>query len=207
MKRYLEVRGQGTATQRADLVEVSLSLIAKQADYAQTLAQSANQLAELQQALEELGFDKDVIQTRNYMLNTNYEPDPSSQTYRTVFDGYRLVHDLVMTFDHDNKRLNDLLERMSRLEDKPEFHLSFRVKDPAAAEQRAMERAVADANEQAKQLADLNNVRLGQIQHIVPEHTGGPIYRAAEMKSAYDMEFPTGETAITKQVTIRFAIE
>lgn len=207
MKRYLEVTGQGSATQRADQVVISLSLIAKQPDYAATLAQSANQLTELQQSLEALGFDKEIIQTRNYRLNTSYEPDPSSPIYRTVFDGYRLVHDLMMSFDHDDEALNQLLDKLSKLSDKPEFHLSFRIKDPSAVEELALERAVADANHQAKELARLNGVRLGMIQTIMPTQTGGPSLRLAEKQAAFDMEFPAGETAITRAVTIRFAIE
>lgn len=207
LKRYLEVTGTGTATQRADQVEIRLSLIAKQNDYAQTLAQSANQLSELQQLLKELGFDKDIIQTKNYMLNTHYQPDPDSPVYRTVFDGYRLQHDLVMNFEHDNERLNQLLAKLASLKDQPEFYLSFRVKDPAAAEERAMERAVSDAKKKAQDLARLSDVSLGAIQYVVPGNNGGAIHRMAEMKSGYDMDFPVGESAITKYVTIRFAID
>lgn len=209
MKRYIEVTGHGTAAQPADLVDISLSLIAQQQDYAKTIAQSATQLSELQQALADMGFEKDVIQTRNYQINTHYVQDPDSQNYQTIFGGYRLQHDLVMSFDYDNEKLNKLLEKLANLSDKPEFYLSFRVKDATAAAKLALERAVTDAKEQAKELAQLTGVKLGKIQFVVPQATfgGRPPMLEAKMDRAYNLEFPTGENTINRQITIRFAIE
>lgn len=205
--RYLEVIGRGSVTRAADLIEINLSLVAKQSDYAATLARGADQLQDLQQALQELGLSEETIRTKHFSIHTKYEPAPDTTHYQLVFDGYELRHNLNMTFSHDDTKLNQLLNRLGGLKDKPEFHLSFKAKEAAAAEQLALERALADAAQQALDIARLSGLSLGEIQSITPHTSSGAPYAVAFKDKSFDYSFPAGDTTFTRELIVRYAIE
>lgn len=208
MKRFLEVSGYGAAYQAADQVEIDLSLVSRHRDYAATLAGSANQMNALKELLAQLGFAPDIIQTRNYRLNTQYSQNPEHPNYQTVFDGYRLEHDLVMRFEHDDQLLSKLLSRLAQLEEQPEFSLSFQVKEPEKAEFLALERAVEDAKRNAQALAKFSGVELGEILQVTPSGQNNYAYHKAftAERRSLDMQFPAGERVVNQQVTMRFNI-
>lgn len=204
--RYLEVIGRGSVTRAADMIEINLSLIAKQADYAGTLARGADQLQQLQQALQDLGLPEDTIRTEHFSIHTQYEPAPDTPNYQLVFAGYELRHSLSMSFPHDHAKLNQLLARLAELKDKPEFHLSFKSNQAAEAERLALERALADAANQAHDMARLSGLSLGKIQSITPHTSGGPPLRAFK-DAALDYSFAAGDTTFTRELVVRYAIE
>lgn len=207
MKRYIEVTGQGVASQTADQVQVRLNLMTRQLDYPSVLDASEKRRKELQAALEALGFKKDILSTTSYSLNTYYEQDLSSPVYRNVFAGYELHHGLTMTFPHDHQSLSDLLVRLTTLEGKPEFHLEFNLKDPKKLMDEARQAAVLDATAKAKQLADATGVMLGEVLIV---QSGGERYDAPMLRSKSfamaEVDIPVGERDVTQSVTIRFAI-
>jgi len=91
--------------------------------------------------------------------------------------------------------------------------ISFTVDDPSAYHEEAREKAMADAEAKAKQLADLGDVKLGKISYI---SEGGlvPVPRALYVETA-PMPAPAGaptpislgETEIRLTVQVAYSIE
>ena len=69
-------------------------------------------------------------------------------------------------FESDNDRLGKVLYALANCDVKPEFRLSYTVKDPEAAKNELLGRAVADAGAKASVLTKAAGVALKEIQSI-----------------------------------------
>ena len=69
-------------------------------------------------------------------------------------------------FDPDKKRLGKILYALVQCELKPEFRISYTVKDPEAAKNELLGKAVKDAKEKAAVLSEAADVKLKDIQSI-----------------------------------------
>ena len=75
-------------------------------------------------------------------------------------------HHRIREFESDNDRLGKVLYALANCDVKPEFRLSYTVKDPEAAKNELLGRAVADAGEKASVLTKAAGVALKEIQSI-----------------------------------------
>ncbi len=69
-------------------------------------------------------------------------------------------------FDSDNDRLGKILYALANSSLNPEFRLSYTVKDPEAAKNELLDKAVQDAVAKAGVLTRAANQKLGEIQSI-----------------------------------------
>ena len=69
-------------------------------------------------------------------------------------------------FDSDNARLGKVLYALAKCPLQPEFRLSYTVKDPEAAKNQLLGKAVADARAKAQVLTQAAGVTLKDIQSI-----------------------------------------
>ena len=97
---------------------------------------------------------------------TEYESYKDHGTYKQRFVGYRFRHLLKVEFDSDNERLGKILYALGNCELKPEFRISYTVKDPEAAKNELLGKAVKDAKEKAVVITAAAGVILKDIQSI-----------------------------------------
>ena len=71
-----------------------------------------------------------------------------------------------MEFESDNERLGKILYALGNCDLKPEFRISYTVKDPEAAKNELLGKAVKDAKEKAAVLTSAGGVTLKDIQSI-----------------------------------------
>ena len=69
-------------------------------------------------------------------------------------------------FDSDNERLGRVLYALANSQLRPEFRISYTIKDPEAAKNQLLGKAVSDAMEKADALARAARVVLKDIQSI-----------------------------------------
>ena len=69
-------------------------------------------------------------------------------------------------FDSDNDKLGKILYALANSSLNPEFRLSYTVKDPEAAKNELLDKAVQDAVAKAGVLTRAANQKLGEIQSI-----------------------------------------
>ena len=161
-KRRIHIRGIGTAAQTPDLVILSLTLAAQHNEYAAAMKIGSQQVEMLREAIVEAGFKADELKTTNFNVRAVYEneetKDGNSKRY--------CRHDLKLTFDFDNDKLNRALDTIAANLAQPKISIAFAVKDTAALNDAILKSAAADARRKAEILCAASGVKLGRLIDI-----------------------------------------
>ena len=124
-------------------------------------------------------------------------------------------------FESDNDRLGKILYALANCPVKPEFRISYTVKDPEAAKNELLGKAVSDAKDKAAVLTAAAGVSLKDIQNI--DYSWGeidfevrPMNRAlladacmAPMDTgagSYDMDIEPDDIEVSDTVTVLWEI-
>lgn len=167
MKRTITVKGVGTAKTKPDRVVLNMNLETKDADYEGAIRAANEQIADLNAALESAGYEKGALKTMDFNVHMNYEDARDENgMYRSVFAGYMCFHSLKLEFDFTNEALSQTLSAIAACKAKPQFNLSFTVKDPAAIKEKLLESAAANARMKANILCSASGVVLGELINI-----------------------------------------
>jgi uncharacterized protein YggE len=179
--RTITVLGIGKVNVKPDTIEVSLDIITLNRDYKAMMEEAEKKLSILTYQLSNIGFKKDDIKTRSFTVTAKYENvrEPDG-TYTSEFVGYEARQTLRLRFPLDTKLLGETLGAISRSIAKPEIRIRFTFNDETEAIRELLERAVADAMDKAKILADSGGVTLGKIQTIDSVHQEYPLYSETE---------------------------
>ena len=95
-----------------------------------------------------------------------YESYKEKGVYKQRLTGYRYEHRMMVEFESDNERLGKILYALAHCPLKPEFNISFTVKDPEAAKNELLGSAVRDAMNKASVLGQAAGVSLKEILNI-----------------------------------------
>ena len=162
-RRTVRVTGRGQVKFTPDRMRVTATLADAFPAYAQALERSAADTEVLKNALAGLGFAKEALKTLRFDIEPEYEGYNEDGAYRQRLTGYRYTHVMKLEFDFDNARLGEILCALSAGPLQPELAVSYTVKDPEAARNALLAKAVSDAGEKAEALAAAAGVKLGDI--------------------------------------------
>ncbi len=151
--RTVKVTGLGRLTVRPDTVRVEITLSDVRPDYADALQRSAEQTAELRALLADADFAADDLKTLDLRVDAQYEGYDDHGIWKNRFTGYRYTHRTKLEFPVDGARLGKVLGALSGCGARPEFSVSYTVKDPEALTDELLRLAVADARKKAAVLA------------------------------------------------------
>jgi len=140
--RTIRVTGKGQIKVKPDMIRITITLEGLYPDYAETLRHSSEDTDSLKDVLAAFGFERTDLKT------------------------LRSRHLLKVEFDSDNERLGRILYALGNCELKPEFRISYTVKDPEAAKNELLGKAVKDAKEKAAVITAAAGVTLKDIQSI-----------------------------------------
>jgi len=161
------------------------------------------------------------LKTLNFSIDTEYESYREKDVYKQRFVGYRFRHVMKLEFDSDNERLGKVLYALANCSVKPEFRLSYTVKDPEAAKNELLGKAVMDAKEKAAVLSHAAGVALMDIQSIdyswgeinFEVHPMNRMLMAEECMEApvsgagsYDMDIEPDDIEVSDTVTVLWEI-
>ena len=164
--RTIRVTGKGQLRVKPDMTRITLSLEGLYPEYGEALRRSAEDTEKIKDLLTELGFARTDLKTLNFNVDTEYESYQEKNTYKRRFVGYKYHHQMKVEFDSDNERLGRVLYALAKCPLQPEFRLSYTVKDPEAAKNELLGKAVADAQAKALVLTKSAGVALKDIQSI-----------------------------------------
>ena len=164
--RTIRVTGKGQIRVKPDEIRITLSLEGLHPEYGETLRRSAEDTEKIKDLLMGLGFARTDLKTLNFNVDTEYERYQEKNTYKQRFVGYKYHHQMKVEFDSDNERLERVLYALAKCPLQPEFRLSYTVKDPEAAKNELLGKAVADAQAKAQVLTQAAGVTLKDIQSI-----------------------------------------
>jgi hypothetical protein len=217
--RTIRVTGKGQIKVRPDTTRITMSLEGLYKDYNETLRLSSKDTETLKDILSGFGFERSDLKTLNFSVDTEYESYKDRDgTYKQRFSGYRYRHMLKVEFDSDNERLGKILYALANGKVRPEFRISYTVKDPEATKNMLLGKAVKDAREKASFLSEAAGIGLKDIQSI--DYSWGEIdfeYRPmdggilaercmAEPTAAYSMDIEPDDIEVSDTVTVLWEI-
>ena len=169
-KRTIHIKGTGHAAQIPDAVVLSLTLTAQNKEYSAAVKIGSQQVEMLREAIVEAGFKADDLKTINFNVRAVYENeeyrDGSSKRYRQIFVGFECRHDLKLTFDFDNEKLNAAVDTIAASLSQPKISIAFTVKDVDAFSDKILKSAARDAKRKAKILCTALGVNLGKLLEV-----------------------------------------
>ena len=217
--RTIRVTGKGQIKVRPDMTQITMSLEGLYKDYNETLRLSSQDTETLKDILSGFGFERSDLKTLNFSVDTEYESYKDRDgSYKQRFTGYRYRHMLKVEFDSDNERLGKILYALANGKVRPEFRISYTVKDPEATKNTLLGKAVKDAREKASVLTEAAGIGLKDIQSI--DYSWGEIdfeYRPmdggilaercmAEPTAAYSLDIEPDDIEVSDTLTVVWEI-
>lgn len=164
MTRTITVKGIGEVSIKPDFVVLSMKLEARDREYDKAMDMTGKQLAQLNDSLVSIGFEKDAVKTTNFHVDTDYDSFKDKQRNdRRVFSNFVCSHQLKFSFDFDMKRLSQALATIVKCLAHPEMSISFTVKDATAVNEALLREATFNAKRKAELLCEASGVKLGQL--------------------------------------------
>ena len=220
--RTIRVTGKGRIKVKPDMTRITISLEGTYPEYGKALRKSSEDTECLKDLLAEFGFDREDLKTLNFNVEAVFEGYKERDIYKRRFVGYQFRHLMKVEFESDNARLGKVLYALAHCPLKPEFQLSYTVKDPETAKNELLGRAVTDAKEKADVLTRTAGVMLKAIQSI--DYSWGqinfevqPMNRmlmteeccAPSMDGAgrYDIDIEPDDIEVSDTVTVVWEIE
>ena len=210
--RTIRVTGKGKVNVKPDMTRIRITLEETFLEYGDTLEASAANTAELRNLLTRFDFEPSDLKTLRFNVETEFKWEDNKR----VFVGYKYEHVMKVEFPSDNDRLGKILYALAESPLNPEFSLAYTVKDPEAAKNELLGKAVTDAMKKAKVLTDAAGVKLQEIQSI--DYSWGEIdfevrpmdgmvckSLAAEVDS-YDLDIEPDDIEVTDTVTVVWEI-
>lgn len=216
--RTIRVTGKGKISVKPDMTRLTITLEGLSKDYGETLKRSSKDTETLKDMMADFGFKRSDLKTLHFNVNTEYQSYRYKDEYRNRFAGYRFNHVLKLEFVSDNDRLGKIVYALANSDIHPEFHISYTVKDPEAAKNELLGRAVKDAKAKAAVLADASGVKLKEIQTV--DYSWGEldfeVHPMSDMMlrtekcmvtgTSYDMDIEPDDIEVSDTVTVVWEI-
>lgn len=168
--RTIHVTGKGMLKVHPDMTMITMDLEGQYPNYDETLRHSAEDTEDLKKILSGFGFERSDLKTLSFDIDPDFESYEerrgNQKQYKRRLVGYKFTHRLKVKFPSDNDRLGKILYALANCPLKPEFRISYTVKDQESAKNELLSRAIADAKEKTKVLTAAAGISLGDIQAI-----------------------------------------
>ncbi len=186
--RTITVKGTGKASAKPDYVSITLNLKTIDKNYEKASAKADKEVEVLREAFVTAGFKKDELKTTNFDVGSVYESKKDRNgEYKQVFAGYRVCHDLKLSFDFTMENLSKALKAIAGSSAKPEFSIRFSVKDPSDVGEAVLQSATENARKKAEIICNASGMHLGEIQSIDYDWGEVNIYSDTRYNTPIDM--------------------
>ena len=203
------VTGKGEVAVVPDIATLRLGIEAQEVTVAEAQTQAAEVMNKVMTALIDNGIAEKDIQTQYFSIRqiTKWEWDKENEE---VVVGYRVTN-MVTAKIRDIDKTGVIIDAVAEAGgDLTRVNsLSFSVDDPSAYYEELRQKAMADAEAQAEQLAELAGVTLGKPTYISEgTYIPRPIYWEVDIAKGAVSETPIspGEMEISLTVQVIYAI-
>lgn len=206
--RTINVTGDGSASAPPDVAQIQLGVETINPDATQAIDENTTRMTAVMAVLRQMQIEDKDIQTTNYNMWLEQVLDKNGQP--TGETRYHVVNQVQVSL-RDLTKTGDLLQQALQAGANNAGGISFRVADQTGLEREARDRALADAQAKAEQLAAGLGAKLGPVRQVT-ESTGvippGPSPLAAEraIGGAGPVPVSGGEFSVTVQVQVAFDI-
>jgi uncharacterized protein YggE len=154
----IAISGEGKVTAIPDIANIQLGLTTEKKTVAEAQKENTDKMNQLNKQLKDMGVDAKDIQTNNYSIYPQYDYNVGKQTLR----GYQ-VNQTVTVKIRNMDKIGDILAMSGTLGLNQVGGLSFGIDDPEKLQNEARIKALENAKEKAKALADIMDVKLGKV--------------------------------------------
>jgi uncharacterized protein YggE len=208
------VTGNGSVDIAPDMAVLMLSVTREAATARAALDANSTAMQDVLSAMTKEGIDTRDLQTSGFSIQPNYSyPEPVSQGKREPprIVGYTVRNSLTVRV-RDITAVGRILDKSVTLGVNEGGNIMFTNADPAEAITQARVKAVRDARDKAKTLAEAAGVKTGKLLEMSEQSFNpSPMPMArAEMslaRSADSVPVATGENTYKVTVDLTFAIE
>lgn len=168
------VSGEGKATGKPDVAQISLGVSKLAATVEQARNDAATSLDAMIQTLRDNGIAKDDIQTQQFNISPEYDYNNGRQR----LTGFRVTNVVQAKLRDINKTSKVVDDAVTAGGDNAQVQgISFTIDKPDDLKRQARENAVADAKAKAQTLASATGVSVGDPISISETNTQpGPVY-------------------------------
>ena len=215
----ISVVGEGEVVSIPDTASFSFSVSAEAKTVAEAQSQVTEKMNGLFTELKNLGIEEKDIKTTNYSIWPKYSYSQAVCTLqypsycppgKQVLDGYTASHSVTVKV----RKTYEVGKALSLVAEKGATdisNVSFVVEDEEKLIEEARAKAIKNARDKAKALADELNVRLVRVISFNENSNGRPYYEAYGMggdmvKAASTPTVPVGENTTTISVTVTYEI-
>ncbi len=207
--RTIGVNGTGSVYAEPDVAYIYIGVHTENEDPKAALNANTVQAQDVITAIKQTGImDKD-IQTSNFNVCPSVQYGAMGETLGTVY----MVDNTVNVTVRDLSTLGDLLEAVVSSGANSINGITFDILDKDSLASEAREKAVENARQQAKDVAEAAGVDLGELMYVSVYYSGTtyPQYEGKGGGGAYasDMSVPVsaGRLVITAEVNMTFRIK
>ncbi|MGH9341841.1 MAG: SIMPL domain-containing protein [Acidobacteriota bacterium] len=200
--RTVRVRGSGTASASPDTALIQLGVQVINTDVEIAVEESTERMEKVSEVLEDMDIPDENIQTVRY--NIFVEQDRDQRGRPTGVIRYH-VNNRIQVKLQDLPKIGELLRRVLSAGANSVDSIRFDIENPDSLEREARSEAIAQAREEARQLAAGFGVHLGSIRQISEQRRGPIVPYAARMQSmeaAADSAIPISEGEISVTVDV-----
>ena len=165
-ERLITVKGIGAVTVPVDFIEITLTIEESNKDYKKGYDNFEKHLFNLQSIIENCNFKKDELKTSELKVYPDHDHVKKGGRYVDVLNGYDFYSEMIVRFDFDSAKLNQLLSSIAQSKPNPQIKINFTVKDKEAVKKSLLAASAKDAKEKANILCQAMNVKLGKLQTI-----------------------------------------
>lgn len=206
----ITISGEGKVVAIPDIATIQLGLNTEKKSVAEAQKENTAKMNELNKQLKAQGVDAKDIQTSNYSIYPQYDWNNGRQTLR----GYQVSQTVTVKIRNLDK-VGDIVSAAGTLGLNQVGGLSFDIDEPEVLRQQARIKALENAREKAKALADIMGVKLGKVVSFNESSTyPGPIYKSYAMDGAIGMggaapapEIQSGSMDIVIDATVVYELK
>jgi len=205
----ITISGEGKIKAIPDIATIQLGLSTEKKTVAAAQKENTDKMNQLIEQLKKQGVEKKDIQTTNYSIYPQYDWIEGKQTLR----GYQ-VNETVTVKIRNLDKIGDILSMAGDLGLNQVGGLNFDIDEPEKLKQEARIKALENAKEKAKALAEIMGVKLGKVVSFTESsQTPYPIYKSYALEgvggggSAPSPNIESGSTEITVNATVVYEIK
>ena len=211
LPRTITVVGEGAVKIKPDIAQTNIGVEVIRPTVKAASSGAKDSMDAVLQALKQQGVDEKDIQTSGFSVWTERPYGPEGPSDEIL---YHVTNQVAVTI-RDLETVGTVLDAAIEAGANNIYGVTFSLDDPSQVESAAREKAVADAQAKAQELAALNDVKLGDVVSVSEVVGGGGGYYAGGIRESAVAAglgggggpIAPGELELTLQLQIAYTVE
>jgi uncharacterized protein YggE len=205
--RQITVIGEGTVSASPDIAWANLGVQVAAPTVTAATQQSNDTMNAVLAQLKAVGVAEKDIQTSDYSIypqRNNSGPNSANE-----ITGYQVTNMVLVTI-RDLSQVGPILDQAVQAGANNVSNVSFGFSDPTRLRLQALDRAIADAQSRADELAKSSGVQRGEVLSMSEVISSGPGPRAGSMVAQVEslaVPIQPGSSEVQAQVQVVYAIQ